>query len=375
MKRITVTACSITEWGGGEQVLLNTLLSLKERSVKPLIVSDHTTLIRLAESLGIDRDVLGSCEITGNPLRGIKPLNEKTFLLLPANFLRKALLFYKITNSDTIFYYKPTELLFLSPLKSSYNVIYAHSDRLLTFRSMIKIYDDLLTRVFSEYLKNIDLIVFNSRYTQSIAETSFKRMRSVVIYPPVNTRKLKFLRWRDKGDVVATVGRFDPDKGYEDVVSAARRLPDVKFHIMGFVNNARNLLYYEKIKRMAPSNVVLLKNATREVVTKTLSEAKVYLHAARKEFFGISVVEAMASGCIPVIYKDGGPWYDICCEGRYCVGWGDVDEMVEAIRNLISEGDLSSYSEEVRRRASEFDSVTFREEIVNVLINGYNNTS
>ena len=52
--------------------------------------------------------------------------------------------------------------------------------------------------------------------------------------------------------------------------------------------------------------VELLPNAPRPQLENTLRKAKVYLHTMVEEHFGISIVEAMAMGCIPIVHNSGG---------------------------------------------------------------------
>jgi glycosyltransferase involved in cell wall biosynthesis len=48
-----------------------------------------------------------------------------------------------------------------------------------------------------------------------------------------------------------------------------------------------------------------------------LAAAKVYLHTMVGEHFGISIVEAMASGCIPVSHNSGGMVEFVPSQNRY----------------------------------------------------------
>ena len=54
----------------------------------------------------------------------------------------------------------------------------------------------------------------------------------------------------------------------------------------------------------------------------------------RNEHYGISVVEAMSYGLVPVVPESGGPWEDIIEHGRYGYGFNSVDEAVEKIKNV-----------------------------------------
>jgi glycosyltransferase involved in cell wall biosynthesis len=63
-----------------------------------------------------------------------------------------------------------------------------------------------------------------------------------------------------------------------------------------------------------------------------LSLAKVYLHTMVGEHFGISIVEAMASGCIPISHNSGGMVEFVPAPNRY----ETIEEAAEKINNAIA---------------------------------------
>ena len=54
------------------------------------------------------------------------------------------------------------------------------------------------------------------------------------------------------------------------------------------------------------NTVKLMPNASQEEMTEAMSNSMIYLHTMKGEHFGISIVEAMAAGLIPVIPSFGG---------------------------------------------------------------------
>ena len=54
----------------------------------------------------------------------------------------------------------------------------------------------------------------------------------------------------------------------------------------------------------------------------------------RRENYGISILEAMAYGLVPVVPESGGPWEDIIEHGKYGYGFISTDEAVEQIKNI-----------------------------------------
>ena len=53
-------------------------------------------------------------------------------------------------------------------------------------------------------------------------------------------------------------------------------------------------------------NVELKPDASREDVSQLLGRAKIFLHTKRGEHFGISTVEAIGKGCLPMVHDSGG---------------------------------------------------------------------
>ena len=52
--------------------------------------------------------------------------------------------------------------------------------------------------------------------------------------------------------------------------------------------------------------IKLIPNATKDEMMNAMSTSMVYLHTMNGEHFGISIVEAMAAGLIPVVPSYGG---------------------------------------------------------------------
>jgi glycosyltransferase involved in cell wall biosynthesis len=96
-----------------------------------------------------------------------------------------------------------------------------------------------------------------------------------------------------------------------------------------------------------------------------LKTSKVYLHPTKYEHFGIAIVEAMASGLIPVVHKSGGAWMDIVEYGRYGFGFKSVEEAIENINNILEmrEDELQSWRQKFRKKIRVFSYNTFKNNI------------
>ena len=75
-------------------------------------------------------------------------------------------------------------------------------------------------------------------------------------------------------------------------------------------------------------------NINEQDKLKLLKKASIYIHLNRREHYGISILEAMSYGLVPVVPESGGPWEDITEHGRYGYGFNTIDEAVEQIKNI-----------------------------------------
>jgi glycosyltransferase involved in cell wall biosynthesis len=101
-----------------------------------------------------------------------------------------------------------------------------------------------------------------------------------------------------------------------------------------------------------------------------ICRGKVLLRTLFFETFGMSVIEAMAAGCVPVVPRCGGPWFDIleCKQGVYGFSYGSIGEAAEIINRLLSDEALrESVASRARERALMFDGSIFEKKILDVV--------
>ncbi len=102
-----------------------------------------------------------------------------------------------------------------------------------------------------------------------------------------------------------TVGNVDrPNlqrKGLEPFVRAAALLPGRRFVVVGaWLDDA-----IEQLRAIAPPNVTFTGRLSDAQVQDQLRRAAVYVQASLHEGFGMSLAEAMAAGCVPVVTRAG----------------------------------------------------------------------
>jgi alpha-1,2-mannosyltransferase len=156
------------------------------------------------------------------------------------------------------------------------------------------------------------IIVANSRFVAGLIKASLG-VDPIVIYPPVEVNRFSKITIDDeREDTILMLGRYSPEKGYEEAIKLASSLPrQIRLRILGTLTKTE-VSYYRRlanlVKRLGLENrVELLYNVPRHRLEDLMTRSKVLLHMYRGEHFGIAVVEAMAAGLIPVVWSFGGP--------------------------------------------------------------------
>jgi alpha-1,2-mannosyltransferase len=189
---------------------------------------------------------------------------------------------------------------------------------------------------FHNRVSHINRLLAVSDFTRQFVRARWAR-ESTTLYPPCPIDLYDNLGI-PKQDLVVTIGRMAPEKRLGLFLELARRIPAVDFAIIGSMA-PEGRSYYEGLRAAAPSNVSFIISPLRKV-KDILGQAKVYVHCAQNEHFGITIVEAMAAGCVPVVNDTGGP-REIVSDG---VGfkWNHIDEAAVQVSNLIGDEKLRS---------------------------------
>lgn len=229
------------------------------------------------------------------------------------------------------------------------------------------------------WLDSYDALVANADFTRGWVQRLWGR-DSVVLHPPVALREAG-----PKERAVLAVGRFFPrDKGHSkkqrELVQAFRRLerPGWTLHLVGgCAPDGRD--YLDSVRAEAEGlSVVLHPNATGAELAALYAKASVFWHAAglgedperhpdRLEHFGISTVEAMSAGAVPVVLRAGGLVETVRdgVDGRHV---DDLDGFVAATRALVDDPDgLSAMSARAQERARQFSLEAFDERLQTLL--------
>ncbi|MCW4044910.1 MAG: glycosyltransferase [Candidatus Bathyarchaeota archaeon] len=232
-------------------------------------------------------------------------------------------------------------------------------------------------RIFTVFLRTLGnstaAIVANSKFTQALIRKHLGK-RAFVIYPPVTTRKIgSRAKTKERKNLVVTIARFRSAKRLNIIPKIAACAKNCEFALIGIVDNGSEQCLSElsaEIKKLKlQERVHIFGNMPYEFTLKTLSKAKVFLQTQSTEAFGMSVVEAMAAGCVPLVPRMGGPWIDILDsqEGLYGFSYENINDATEKIKSLIDNETLrSEVSARATERAKVFDSSVFEQKLCHI---------
>ncbi len=228
--------------------------------------------------------------------------------------------------------------------------------------------------------KFISKFVYNSRFTRNVHEKHFPKEKSFVLYPPIDTES--FLPGK-KENIILSVARFDSpshSKRQDILIDAFRELKEkVKGYrlvlVGGLIGSDEIITKLKDQARGLPAEFII--NPQFNELKSLYAKSKFFWHAAgfdinekedpeKVEHFGMTTVEAMASGDIPVVIAKGGQKEIITADtGVLCTS---PQEISQATVRLIT--DVLAYTKMANRvtaRAKLFSTTHFYKKIKKLL--------
>ncbi len=211
---------------------------------------------------------------------------------------------------------------------------------------------------------DVDTIVTISENVQQRIKKYLNRSAEV-IYPPVDTSKYHF---KEYGDFWLSVNRIYPEKRIELQIESFRNLKDERLIIVGGRSEGdHSFPYSRKILSELPKNVTIMGEVAENELLDLYARCKGLICTAIDEDFGLTPLEAMASGK-PVIAVNEGGFKETVDQKTGVLVDPSSEKIVQAIKEVSN--NLDSYRENCLRRASEFDLSHFKTRFKKVINHG-----
>lgn len=379
MKRALVHHKTLATIGGGKLVLLK--------------------FVETLTNLGYQVDVTSCDDIENMPQlweRMIQTFEERTY---PNNFYEIPSSFYNpviFKNKVYKHYVKFASIMkrnnFLRKVRKKYDMVVDVQDGITFPANIVYVLDpppSFKVPIFPPHRTMIKLILWTfmlkanknrlilttSKYTRKkIFEAT--GLPSLVMNPPVKVKPhFKSFDERRRKDIVVTISRIAPGKRLEIVPEVAKGVKRAKFLIMGLPQPGVTQNVVRKIMRTAKqldveNRVKIIVGASFTDKLMRMSRAKIYLHTKPYESFGVTIVESMSAGLVPILPRSGGQWTDILRQkdGVYGYSYDSVDEAIHKINNLLDNKKMiDEVKENNRGYVQTFDECVFTKRLAKLI--------
>jgi len=200
----------------------------------------------------------------------------------------------------------------------------------------------LIKKVMQKALEQSDLLVFIAEAVKTSFEKNFslKNKEKVVIYNGIHQRFFEQIPPKKKETEAITnityVGRIEKGKGIHLLIRACEKLKKrhLKIHVTIVGDGKEQKRLEQQIEALKLKEIVDIAGKQENVIP-WLDKTDIFVYPSIcEEGFGISVVEAMARGCIPITFQKGG-LVEIIENGKNGFIVEKVDD--EALAQKISE--------------------------------------
>lgn len=203
----------------------------------------------------------------------------------------------------------------------------------------------------------VDHFIANSQFIARRIKKVYGRDADV-IYPPVDVER--FTLQENKEDFYFTASRMVPYKRIDLIVEAFSQMPDKKLVVIGDGSEMA------KIKSRAGRNIEILGYQPDDVMQDYMRRTRAFVFAAEEDF-GITPVEAQASGTPVIAFGKGGVLETIRPYGeRNATGVFFSEQTAESLINAVRHFDTikdSILPKDCRENALKFSAQRFHDEL------------
>lgn len=229
-------------------------------------------------------------------------------------------------------------------------------------KPIFKIFCFVFKIMYERDVKNMDLVLTNSINTQKRIK-KFLWIDALVLYPPVDLDKFKFIRQKD---YYLSFARLSDAKRVDKIVEAFKLIPDKKLVVIYWENDPQRQKIFDLAKWQ--ENIEFVTLPWNVWFTDYVGNSISTIYIPIDEDFGMSPVESMARWK-PVIWVNDGWLKESIIDGKTWIlinAEAEIEDLVKAINELSLEKALSMRTD-CEKRASDFSLENFSKEINNIL--------
>ena len=211
------------------------------------------------------------------------------------------------------------------------------------------------------YLSDKLLVVSEYAQIQASRNISPKVIsKTEIIYNGIDTVSFKNLKKERQNKIIYVSAAEDERrakiKGIDKLLKVAEKLPNYEFLLVGVADDFLNQTFNSH-----PENIKTISFISKNKLITLYNEHKVVLQLSVIESFGVSVVEAMACGCVPVVSAVGGLKEVVKSDYGYLVDRNHTDNIRDSVLDAFKTYDkksdlaqqkvLADFSDEDRKKA------------------------
>jgi glycosyltransferase involved in cell wall biosynthesis len=229
-------------------------------------------------------------------------------------------------------------------------------------------------------LFRINKIICNSKFTKKVIDKEYG-VESLVVYPPVDVEHIKSKR---KEDLILFVGRFSQlkqNKNQDILIKTFKKLYDGGMRSWQLVLAGGTEVgvtdYLNSLEKMSEGYPVkIFKSSDYSTLKDLYGKARIFWSASgygendlknpeKVEHFGITVVEAMSAGAIPIVFNAGGH-KEIIEDGVNGLLWHNTNQLLKGTQEALSE--RTKLAKNAVDSSKQFGYERFKNEIIKLLI-------
>ncbi|MBA4312072.1 MAG: hypothetical protein C0417_05540 [Chlorobiaceae bacterium] len=245
---------------------------------------------------------------------------------------------------------------------------------------------DILRLQLLKYARDkSSLVLTYSKFVQDVLLNNYK-IHSNILHPPIQDF---YETGYDKKNIILSVGRLFHglynNKRYDIMTEAFRKMSDAgltgwEYHIIGTAaTDGKSQEMIQNLKKVNQKYQVYFHlNESFDVMRRLYNESSIFWHGAgygidekknpeNAEHFGMTTVEAMSAGCIPIVVNRGGQ-REIVTPGVNGFLWETIDELISHSFQIIHGNiDRGKYNSEVRKRFNDYSFPSFQKRALEIL--------